>query len=79
MHVRFPFEEPLTLQTGERVSSAEVAAALSQFVAPQRLVRIEQVRKGKRQGSKTNSPTKPPCARRKSGDMIWMQVLIPGT
>ena len=40
---RFPFAEPLTLTTGERVSSATVIDAMSQFVEPTRLARINQV------------------------------------
>lgn len=40
---RFPFVEPLTLQTGERVDSARVIEAMSQFVAPARLARIDRV------------------------------------
>lgn len=40
---RFPFQEPLTLQSGETVSSAQVIEAMSQFVEPARLARIDQV------------------------------------
>lgn len=41
---RFPFSEPLTLQSGDQVSSAQVIEAMAQFVEPARLARINQVR-----------------------------------
>jgi hypothetical protein len=40
---RFPFAEPLTLHSGETVSSAQVVEAMSQFTAPERLARMDQV------------------------------------
>ena len=40
---RFPFAEPLTLHSGETVSSAQVIEAMAQFMGPERLARMEQV------------------------------------
>jgi hypothetical protein len=40
---RFPFAEPLTLQSGDTVSSAEVYEAMAQFIGPERLARMDQV------------------------------------
>jgi hypothetical protein len=40
---RFPFAEPLTLHSGEAVSSAQVIEAMAQFMGPERLARMDQV------------------------------------